>query len=171
MSEQFVVRLATVTDAFILARHRAAMFRDMGILPDELYDSLVDASRRYFEEAVPSGEYLGWVAALAGRSGEIVAGAGVQMRRALPHPNPRTRQIVFGPQGVVLNVYTEPAWRRRGLAALLMRHVLDWAKVNGVRNLVLHASPDARALYQKLGFVPTNEMRYIDDSEPHSQDS
>jgi len=63
-------------------------------------------------------------------------------------------------QGVVLNVYTEPTWRRRGLAALLMQHVLEWAEANKVKTLVLHASGDARPLYEKLGFVPTNEMRY-----------
>ena len=56
MSERFVVRVATDSDAAILARHRAAMFRDMGVLPDELSESLVDASRRYFEEAIPSGK-------------------------------------------------------------------------------------------------------------------
>ncbi len=70
---------------------------------------------------------------------------------------------MLGMQGVVLNVYTEPAWRRRGLAALLMGHVLDWAKANGVKSLVLHASREARLLYEKLGFVPTNEMRYAPD--------
>lgn len=140
------------------------MFRDMGVLPDKLYDSLVDASRHYVAGAIPSGEYLGWLAAPTDRSTEIVAGAGLQVRRALPHPDPRRQEIVLGPQGVVLNVYTEPSWRRRGLARLLMRHVLDWAKVNGVTNLVLHASPDARALYEELGFVPSNEMRYAGNS-------
>jgi hypothetical protein len=28
---------------------------------------------------------------------------------------------------------------------------------------VLHASDDGRALYDKLGFTPTNEMRYDGD--------
>jgi GNAT superfamily N-acetyltransferase len=166
VSEPFVVRLATSADALILARHRAAIFHDMGILADELYDSLVDASRHYFEDAIPSGEYLGWIATPRGQPSEIVAGAGVQVRRALPHPDPRSRQIILGPQGVVLNVYTEPPWRRHGLAALLMRHVLDWAEGKGVKDLVLHASLDGRALYEKLGFVPTNEMRYSGNSQP-----
>jgi GNAT superfamily N-acetyltransferase len=166
MSERFVVRLATATDASILARHRAAMFRDMGVLANNLYDSLADASRHYFEEAIPRGQYVGWLASPGERPSEIVGGAGLQVRRALPYPDARRHQVVLGPQAVVLNVYTEPPWRRQGLAALLMRHVLDWAKANGVMNLVLHASRDARALYEKLGFVPTNEMRYAGDFSP-----
>jgi GNAT superfamily N-acetyltransferase len=159
--EPFTVRSATASDAATLAGHRAGMFRDMGVLPQHLYDALVDASRRYFEEAIASGEYVGWVACPAARAQDVVAGAGVQVRRVLPHPGAGGREIVLGPQAIVLNVYTEPAWRRRGLAALLMQRVLDWAKANGVKNLVLHASDSGRPLYERLGFVPTNEMRYV----------
>ena len=35
----------------------------MGGLPEHLTQALVDASRRYLEEAIPSSEYIGWVAA------------------------------------------------------------------------------------------------------------
>jgi len=164
MTDQFTVRVATAADASTLAQQRAAMFRDMDVLPQPLDAPLVDASRRYFEEAIPAGEYLGWVASIMG-SREVIAGAGLQLRRVLPHPDLGRSEIILGLQGVVLNVYTEPAWRRRGLAALLMRYVLDWAKANGVKSLVLHASRDARLLYEKLGFIPTNEMRYAPDRQ------
>ncbi len=60
----------------------------------------------------------------------------------------------------MLNVFTEPAWRRRGLAELLMRHILDWARQERLDRLVLHASDDGRPLYERLGFAATNEMRY-----------
>ena len=65
-----------------------------------------------------------------------------------------------GPQGLVVNVYTERAWRRRGVADALMRELLRWCSGNGVESIVLHASGEGRPLYQKLGFTPTNEMRY-----------
>ena len=160
MHEAFAVRTATAADAAVLARHRAEMFRDMGVLPERLYEALVAASRRYFQEAIPSGEYLGWLLAPATHGADAVAGAGVQLRRALPHPAPDGDAVVTGLQAVILNVYTEPAWRRRGCAALLMHHVLDWAAANSITNLVLHASAEGRHLYEKLGFVPSNEMRY-----------
>ena len=60
----------------------------------------------------------------------------------------------------MLNDFTEPAWRRRGLAELLMHHVLEWARDQRLDRLVLHASAEARALYERLGFVATNEMRF-----------
>ena len=33
-------------------------------------------------------------------------------------------------------------------------------------SVVLHASPDGRALYRSLGFVATNEMRYSHPIDP-----
>jgi GNAT superfamily N-acetyltransferase len=60
----------------------------------------------------------------------------------------------------VLNVYTEPAWRRHGLAQQLMRELLAWARKERLDRLVLHASADGRRLYERLGFVATNEMRF-----------
>ncbi len=33
----------------------------------------------------------------------------------------------------------------------------------GIARLVLHASPEGRSLDERLGFEPTNEMRYTGD--------
>jgi protein-S-isoprenylcysteine O-methyltransferase Ste14/GNAT superfamily N-acetyltransferase len=154
------VRAATVGDVGVLARHRAEMFRDMGTLAPEAYDTLVQASRRYFETAIPAGTYVGWLAAPAERPDEIVAGAGVQVRELLPRPDASRRRLMGGPEGYVLNVFTERAWRRRGIAERLMREVLAWARAHGIEHLTLHASDAGWALYERLGFVRTNEMRY-----------
>lgn len=159
-STAFAVRRATADDADVLAHHRAAMFRDMGTLRSDLYDALRDAARPWFIESILAGEYVAFVAAPAARPGEIVGGAGVQLRRQLPRPTPDGAAIETRPQALVLNVYTEPAWRRRGLAALLMEHVLAWAREHGVGGVVLHASAEGRPLYEQIGFVATNEMRY-----------
>lgn len=40
-----------------------------------------------------------------------------------------------------------------------MRAVLDALTVRGIRRVVLHASADGRRLYERLGFLQTNEMR------------
>ena len=154
------IRRATAADAGVLARHRAEMFRDMGQLPDGLSDTLIDAARAYFTQAIADGRYVGWVAELDDRSGEIVAGAGLQLRELLPRPDAVRERLVRGPQALVLNVYTERAWRRRGVADALMRELLRWCRGNGIESVVLHASGEGRPLYEKLGFRPTNEMRY-----------
>jgi GNAT superfamily N-acetyltransferase len=157
------IRRATAADAGALARHRAEMFRDMGELPDDLHDTLIEAARAYFIHAIADGRYVGWVAQLDDESGEIIGGAGLQLRELLPRPDVARGRLVRGPQGLILNVYTERAWRRRGVAAALMRELLRWCRGNGVESVVLHASAEGRPLYEKLGFTATNEMRYAGD--------
>lgn len=68
-------------------------------------------------------------------------------------------RLELGPEAIVLNVYVQPAWRRRGIAETLMREVLQSLAARGVRRVVLHASDEGRRLYERLGFVPTNEMQ------------
>jgi hypothetical protein len=86
MSTTFTVRCATSGDAAVIARHRAEMFSDMGYLPRPLYEELVTATIRYLEQAMPAGEYLGWLAAPSDMQESIVAGAGILQRRVPPHP-------------------------------------------------------------------------------------
>ena len=160
----FQVREATVQDIPLLAGHRAAMFRDMGRLASDGEAALVRATADYFRTALPRGEYLGWVAQSASSPSEPIGGAGVQLRSILPRPGSAGDGIEFGPEAIVLNVYVEPAWRRRGVGEALMRSILTVLAERKVRRIVLHASDEGRRLYERLGFVPTNEMRLASTS-------
>jgi GNAT superfamily N-acetyltransferase len=134
------------------------MFREMDTLPAALYDALVAASRTYFERAIPDNRYLGWVGESAEQPGRIIGGVGMQIRELAPRPEPSGR-LATGPEGYVLNVFTEQARRHRGVAQRLMRELVTRADAHGIKRLTLHASSEGRPLYEKLGFVPTNEMR------------
>jgi ribosomal protein S18 acetylase RimI-like enzyme len=153
----FTVREADATDIPLLARHRAAMFRDMGKLATHQEETLVQATATYLRDAMPRGDYLAWVAQDTGEPPAIIGGAGAQLRPLLPRPG-FADDLELGPEAIVLNVYVEPAWRRRGAAEALMRAVLDTLAQRGIRRIVLHASDDGRRLYERLGFVSTNEM-------------
>src|SRR5437870_1125032 len=90
----------------------------------------------------------------------IVAGAGVQLREVPPHPQTNANgkiDIVSGRQAIIQNVFTEPEWRRRGLAALFIKRIIDRTRQEGIYSLVLHASDEGRALYERLGFIATTE--------------
>ena len=168
MSDEILIRRATVADVETIARHRAAMFVDMGSASPEVVQPLASETLGYLREAMPRGEYVGWLTSLANQPGDVVAGAGVQLRRILPFPRRRADgrvEVAWGQQGIVLNVYTEPAHRRQGLARRLMQEVLAWANESKLDSLVLHAAPDGRALYEHMGFAPTNEMRFLGAKE------
>lgn len=159
MSERILLRRATGGDALVVARHRVAMFRDMGTLPAEQGPPLARAAEAYFRRALPAESYVGWLAAPERNPSEVVAGAGIHLREMIPRLRLDRRGVDLGPQGLIVNVYTEPAWRRRGIAELLMREILRFTKERGIDNVVLHASAEGRSLYEKLGFKQTNEMR------------
>jgi len=163
MSGAFQIRCATVADLELISWHRARMFQDMGELPPELFESFRDQSFEAIQSMFERGEYVGWLASLENEPGRIVAGAGVQLREVPPHPqtNPNGKiDIVSGRQAIIQNVFTEPEWRRRGLAALLIERIIDWTREQGIDSLVLHASDEGRALYERLGFIATTEMRF-----------
>jgi GNAT superfamily N-acetyltransferase len=157
-TETITIRRASAGDAAVLARHRAEMFRDMGDLPDVLYPQLLKATRAWMERGIPAGEYMAWLASPAG-SDEVVAGAGLHLRTIIPRPRDRS-EIEMGPQGLIVNVFTERAWRRRGIAERLMRELLAWTRENGIPRPILHASPEGRPLYERLGFEASNEMKF-----------
>jgi GNAT superfamily N-acetyltransferase len=137
------------------------MFRSMGLADPPLYAPLWQEAEQYFVRAIPSAEYVGWLAVPADDPTSVVAGAGVQIRPILPRPDHRGKRLLLGDQGLVLNVFTEVPWRRRGVAEQLMRLVIAWAGERQLASLVLHASGEGRPLYEKLGFAGTNEMLYM----------
>lgn len=90
----------------------------------------------------------------------VVGGAGVQLQPILPRPLDASR-IGEGPRGTIVNVFTEPQWRRRGIAGLLMKEIITWSMDEHLDRLLLHASDDGRSLYERLGFIAGNEMHLV----------
>lgn len=160
-AQEFSIRPATIEDIPTLARHRCAMFTDMGQLPADDYPALYEATAAYFAAAMPAGDYVAWVVTPAEHPDHIVAGGGMQIRPALPRPARGGGGIQpAGPQGLIVNVYTDPEWRRVGLADLVMRTILGWCRAHDLVGVTLHASEMGRPLYERLGFTATNEMRF-----------
>jgi GNAT superfamily N-acetyltransferase len=159
MHDIFRIRRATVQDADIIAWHRARMFEDMGDVSDDGFEILRAKARSRLKEWLESGDYIGWLATPADEPETVVGGAGVQLQPILPRPlNAAT--IGEGRQGTVVNVFTEPQWRRRGIAELLIKEIITWSKDEHLDRLLLHASDEGRSLYERLGFIAGEEMYF-----------
>lgn len=153
------IRCADQGDAAVIARHRVEMFRDMGRIPNEvLAQELLEESQIAIAAALGDGSYLGWLA--INGDGPVVAGAGVHLKPHLPRIAPDGSRVALSLVPLVVNVYTEPAWRKRGIARVIMSTLMQWARETGYDQVVLHASDAGRPLYTSLGFTPTNEMRW-----------
>ncbi|MBM3286127.1 MAG: hypothetical protein FJY88_02080 [Candidatus Eisenbacteria bacterium] len=103
----------------------------MGAMISSAIPAFLVASEAYLREAIAGDEYLGWLGFPVETPDHAVAGAGVQLRRGLPfprcHPDGHC-DIAEGREAIVLNVYTEPAFRRRGLARRLATNEMRYAE-------------------------------------------
>jgi GNAT superfamily N-acetyltransferase len=157
---EFTIRRCNVDEAAVIAKHRVAMFADMGDVPTEhLANELLEKSTRALAIALADGSYLGWFAIDA--DGRVIAGAGVHVKPQLPRISHDHARVDDSPVPLAVNVYTEPQWRGRGVARALMRVLMEWASSRGTDRVVLHASDAGRPLYESLGFHATNEMRWF----------
>jgi GNAT superfamily N-acetyltransferase len=138
------VRPATLDDLDALVHHRVAMFTDMGVDVD--VPVLDHAFRAWLRATMPAGEYCAWVCDT--NAGEIVAGGGISILKWPPGP----RTTAGDRLAFVYNVYTEPAHRRRGLARRLMETIHGWCDAQGIVALALNAAPEARHLYDSMGY-------------------
>jgi GNAT superfamily N-acetyltransferase len=147
------IRQGMASDAPVISRHRALMFYEMGHLPEAEMASFARDAGPIIEAVIRGGTYWPWFAENA--SGDIVAGGGVQLRPLLPRPECRQ-----APEAIILNMYVEPAHRRRGLARRLLEGMIDWCRSQNIVRIVLHPSDQGRALYESMGFQPTGELRW-----------
>jgi GNAT superfamily N-acetyltransferase len=147
------IRKAAESEFAVMAEFRLAMFRDMAAAAGESSDA-VEALR---------GPNEAWIARHFGRDfdewlaqaeGEVVASAGVIWFEHPPGPtNPG------GTEAYILNVYTRPDWRKRGLARTLVDRIVAEARSRGIRRVWLRASPEGRPLYVDMGFAESNYLQ------------
>lgn len=128
-------RPATPTDAPTLALHR---------YPDEADAGERAAYAAWVAGALERGLYLGF---LAEHGGQVVAGAGLTLLEWGP-----TRGDPQPWRGRIVNVWTHPDFRRRGLARELVTRCVEAARERGVTRLSLGTTESGRALYRALGF-------------------
>lgn len=151
MTPGYAIRLATLADLDTLVEHRRSMWRDMGATDEVLLEDMSARFRPWLRVRMDSGDYRTWLVEL---DGEVVAGAAAWERERHPPVNGRHPRYVY-----VLNVYTSPEHRRRGLARSLMETIIEWARERGHDTIDLTASAEGQPLYESLGFSHVNEMR------------
>ncbi len=148
---EFSIRAADIADIPVLVHHRRMMWWDMGRREETALEWSDISAREYFLTAIPGGSYQGFLA--VNESGDVVGGGGIVIS-AWPGIY-RQR----GPRrAMILNMYVEPDYRRRGIARALMETMIAWCREQEFARVGLHASDEGRPLYEKLGFKSTNEM-------------
>lgn len=123
-----------------------------GAKEEKVLNAMDEAYRRYIKKNLPAETFKAWV--IQTKNGRIVAGGSLAVYEQPPRPQDHTLRYVY-----VHSIYTEPEYRRRGLARKILNKIIKYCRENGFKTLTLHAVEASRPLYESVGFKPTTEMR------------
>lgn len=144
------MRRARLADLELLVEHRRRMWEDMGKHQPSLVRGADAPYRKWARARLRDGMLVGWVAT-SGRA--AVASGCVWLQPVQPRPGDDS-----GLRPYLLSMFTEPAWRGRGIARRIVREAMRWARREGHGWMSLHASDAGRSVYEGLGFERTSEM-------------
>ena len=152
MDPSLTIRQATLEDVKELVRLRRVMFEDMGYQDKKLLDEVDRRVTKYLTEAIPSQQFFGWLAITP--NGDSVGSGGVVIDHHPPQPS-----NLSGKSGYIMNISTDREYRRKGIARLMMKTILEWLKESKISKATLITTPMARSLYEELGFEDRNAMK------------
>jgi GNAT superfamily N-acetyltransferase len=137
---------STPAHAPALAELRLALLEETGgVLDPPLRLNMLELNQAFFKAHVQSPLWQDWVAVL---NGQVCSMGAMAFLLRAPYPgNPEGRDAYL------LNMYTAPAYRGRGLARAIVHEALADARARGVRKVILHATEAGRRLYDKVGFL------------------
>ena len=135
-------------DSFIQMRIR--QLREEGAKEDI---DLVPALKDHYERHMSDGTFVAWLA----MDGEKIIGtSGMSFVEKPPYYGCPTGRI-----GLLSSMYTDPEYRRQGIAKELLTRVVEEARAYGCGTVQITASDMGVLLYSDFGFVKnSNFMQY-----------
>ncbi len=153
-SGQIEFKRAEKADIDKIVENRMNFIKALGV-PSERFEQ---NTYTYLKKHIDDGSFVAW---LAMHEDNIVSIAVMCIYNLLP-----TITNLSGKTGCLFNVFTHEEYRRKGLAAELVKRVISDAKTMGVGKICLHATNDGKYVYDKLGFEELSmEMALIIQNE------
>lgn len=143
------IRKATINDADALFAYRMEFIKDMLNNEREIPEEFIQNSYNYLKDHLGDESFSAWVAIEDNR---ILSSVMVSYYQTLP-----VMSNLSGKTGYVLNVFTQPEYRNKGLAKTLLNMMIKEARDRNVGKLYLTASDMGRPVYEKLGFQNTTK--------------
>jgi len=149
-----VYKIATIEDLDMLVKTRIEVLRAANRLDESVDMTAVEReSRVYYEKALEDDSH---VAVLVYDCDQFVGAGGVSFYTVMPtYHNPSGRKAY------IMNMYTKPEYRRKGIAYHTLDKLVEAAREKGITHITLEATDMGRPLYEKYGFIKMNdEMQF-----------
>ena len=157
-TESLLYRRAGSHDRELLTRLRLEVLRAANGLEEDVDLSRTELeTRRYYEACFPEDSHAAWLVF----DGEEVVGTGaVSFFQVMPtYHNPS------GKKAYIMNLYTRPDYRRRGIAYRVLELLTSEAEMRQIDVVTLEATAAGRPLYEAFGFTAMrDEMELLGGS-------
>ena len=139
-----IYRKATINDISQLVKIRLAYLRaDYGFLSEEQTKEISYSLPIYFEKHL--GKDILIYIAMDGT--ELISSAFLLITEKPSNPS-----FITGRTGSILNVYTDPKYRRQGIANNLLKILLEDARQLALDFVELKSTKMGKSLYESIGF-------------------
>lgn len=146
---------AAITDIDLLTETRIIVLRAANKLSQSVDMTEVrNQSYAYYQQALTKETHIAY---LAFDGEEVVGTGGVSFFRVMP-----TFHNSSGYKAYIMNMYTKPEYRRKGIAYRILDTLVADSKRKGISAISLEATDMGRPLYKAYGFANmNNEMEYV----------
>ena len=143
-------RKATIADLEILTETRIEVLRVANLLSNDIDMSEVKKqSYEYYQNSLENDTHLAY---LIFDDDKFVGAGGISYFQVMPtYHNPT------GKKAYIMNMYTNPNYRRQGIAYKTLDLLVADARKKGIVAISLEATEMGRPLYEKYGFLKMND--------------
>lgn len=150
----YFYKKAGLDDLDVLVETRIKVLRAANKLSEDVDLSAIEAaSKKYYEAAFKNDLCAAY---LVYEADNVIGAGGISFYQVMP-----TCNNTSGKKAYIMNMYTDPAFRRRGIAYKMLDVLTQEATDRGIFEVTLEATDAGKPLYAKYGFVPMqNEMQW-----------
>jgi GNAT superfamily N-acetyltransferase len=143
--KKITIRKVETSDIQTMTKYRIDYLTELqGERTESYKKALQKELSSFFESTMGKGTFF---ALLAEYEGSVLA-YGAMVIKLIPGDFNQASYI----EGDILNMYTLPFARRKGISSLILTKLLQEARRMGISKVALHTSKDGEPLYRKFGF-------------------
>lgn len=142
---KIVIREVEESDIATMTDYRIDYLSELQGERDDIYKQKLRAELiNFFQIEIKNGRFFALMAEI---DSEILAYGAMVIKR-IPGDFNQSSYL----EGDILNMYTIPSARRKGISSLILKRLLEEAKELGISKVALHTSKEGEKLYRKFGF-------------------
>lgn len=150
----YFYKKADCGDLDALVKMRTEVLRAANKLSEKVDLAEVETeSEKYYKSALENQMHIAY---LVYDAQQVIGAGGVSFYQVLP-----AYHNANGWKAYIMNMYTNPCYRRRGIARNVLELLIKEAEDRGITQITLEATQEGRPLYEACGFVQMqNEMEW-----------